>query len=115
MRPQTSAIFFGIVGFVLCYWLTPTRGDDQTLLKNGDIIRLRCRGHIEGKRWLDGGTERGTTALVSTYEGFSGTRWQVVTGADNSIYLKCLGDRKGATWLNGGTGNGTVGLADTTP
>ena len=73
MRSLTTAIFYGIVGFALFYWLATAHGDDQKLLKNGDIIRLRCGGHIEGPRWLDGRTEKATTALVGSFEGFTGT------------------------------------------
>ena len=45
---------------------------------NPNIIGLKCRGDIEGPRWLDGRTGNGTVGLAkSTEPPFTGTHWEV--------------------------------------
>ncbi len=43
-----------------------------------NIVGLKCLGHIEGPRWLDGRTHNGSVGLAKTTEPpFTGTKWQV--------------------------------------
>ncbi|MDQ3684729.1 MAG: hypothetical protein M3430_03900 [Acidobacteriota bacterium] len=45
---------------------------------NPNIVRLKCRGHAEGPRWLDGRTHDGTVWLApKTDPPFTGTKWEV--------------------------------------
>ena len=80
---------------------------------NGTVA-FRCRGVVEGPRWLDGRTKDGTVGLApNTYAPFTGTRWKVldVTGGVN---LKCLGAIAGPQFLDGDTTSGGVELANVT-
>jgi hypothetical protein len=91
---------------------TPVSVATKDLLKDGDVVALKCLGHIEGPRWLDGRTGNGTVGLAPQLGGaYTGTKWQVFKVGDNIFNLKCLGDREGPRWLDGRTGNGIVGLA----
>jgi predicted nucleic acid-binding Zn ribbon protein len=85
------------------------------LFQNGDQVYLKCMGHIDGPRWLDGRTANGTVGLAPTTKGgYTGTRWEVSIIGNNQISLKCMGHINGSRWLDGRTANGTVGLAPTT-
>jgi hypothetical protein len=79
------------------------------------IVVLKCLGHLDGNRWLDGRTLDGTVGLAPTTQGgYTGTKWQVVNVGRGVVALKCLGHLDGNRWLDGRTLDGTVGLAPTT-
>jgi len=88
------------------------------------IVFLLCLGTIKNENflWLDGRTQDGTVGLApsasggfyETGEGYTGTRWQVVTldpNVPDVVSLECLGAIEGPRWLDGRTQDGTVGLA----
>jgi len=102
-RPPTSTPFTSS---------TPTV---VSVLRDGDIVALKCLGDIEGPRWLDGRTGDGTVGLAPQLGGgYTGTKWRVTEVGNNVIALECLGHIEGSRWLDGRTGDGTVGLAPQT-
>jgi hypothetical protein len=83
--------------------------------KNGDIVSLKTLGQIEGPRWLDGITNKGTVGLaLAPEEGYAGTKWQLVDLGEGAYGLMCLGHVAGSRWLDGRSRDGTVGLASST-
>ena len=42
-----------------------------------EAIQLKCQGNVDGKRFLDGVTERGTVVLQQDPKGLSGTSWRI--------------------------------------
>lgn len=75
---------------------------------------LRCMGHVEGPRYLDGRTADATVGLApSTSPPFSGTRWELVTVGGTA--LRCLGAMPGDDrFLDAHTADGSVHLAPNT-
>ncbi|MFA6155634.1 hypothetical protein [Mesorhizobium sp.] len=81
-----------------------------------DVIGLRsslkCRGSVEGPRWLDGNTVTGTVALApKATSPYTGAAWIIHDLGDDRIAFECLGNVPGPKWLDGNTVDGTVGLA----
>ncbi|MDM8551194.1 PKD domain-containing protein [Desulfobacterales bacterium HSG2] len=93
--------------------------DTPTLFQADDsqFVYIKCLGHIEGARYLDGNTVEGTVNLVSSISdasGFTGTKWQMIDDGGDGILLKCLGHIEGPRYLNGRTVEGTVELVSET-
>jgi len=85
-----------------------------------NVISLKCLGHLDGNRYLDGVTyiellgitTDGTVKLSPNNVSWNnGTKWEVVNVGRNVISLKCWGHLDGNRWLDGATADGTVGLA----
>lgn len=73
---------------------------------------LKCLGHVDGPRYLDGRTHDGTVGLVpDLVKPFSGTRWRPHRVSEGIVAFRCQGDIEGNRWLDGNTGEGKVGLA----
>ena len=78
-------------------------------------VALKCLGHLNGPRFLDGRTNNGTVGLApSLTKAYSGTKSSFVRAAEGIVALKCLGLIEGPRWLDGRTHEGKVGLAPQT-
>jgi hypothetical protein len=58
---------------------TGTRWAMNELSSNGNttVVTLKCLGHIDGPKFLNGNTEHGSVDLADSTEGVSGTRWKM--------------------------------------
>ncbi len=82
------------------------------MLAPNDIVVLRCEGHIEGNRWLDGRTVEGAVGLAGSTEApLTGTWWRTHDAGDGTLFLETLGHLPGHRFLDGRTHDGSVGLA----
>jgi hypothetical protein len=81
-----------------------------------DVVALRCEGHLEGNRFLDGRTLDGSVGLVPNTDvpPFTGTWWQTIDAGGGDLFIQCLGHLAGNRFLDGRTLDGTVGLAPST-
>lgn len=80
------------------------------MLKIGSRITLKCLGHVDGPRFLDGRTADGTVGLApEANQDVSGAFWEV-RGEPNAVLLRCAGHIPGPRFLDGRTADGTVGL-----
>jgi hypothetical protein len=92
------------------------------MLVDGDVVILRCEGHLEGNRFLDGRTLDGTVGLApnTAVPPFTGTLWWTRSDTHGNFFLQCLGHvgqelaAKRFRFLDGRTRDGTVGLAPNT-
>lgn len=76
------------------------------------IVNLECRGHLEGRRWLDGRTHNETVGLADTTDyPFTGTRWEMTTLVGDIVMLRSCGHIEGSRYLDGRTVSAAVGLA----
>ena len=83
------------------------------MLSANDIVALRCEGHIEGNRFLDGRTHNDTIGLAPNTDvpPFTGTWWRTHDAGGGNIFIEGLGHVAGDRFLDGRTHDGTVGLA----
>lgn len=83
------------------------------MLRANDVVVLRCEGHIEGSRFLDGRTVEGAAGLAPSTDvpPFTGTWWRTHDAGGGDVFIECLGHLPGSRFLDGRTHNGSVGLA----
>lgn len=86
------------------------------MLFANDIVALRCQGHLEGNRFLDGRTVDGSAGLAPNIDvpPFTGTWWRTHDAGGGELFIECLGHLPGNRFLDGRTLDGTVGLAPNT-
>ncbi len=82
-------------------------------IQHNAVYQLKCLGHIEGDRWLDGKTTEGKVDLApSTESPYTGTSWRAVQQMNGVFAFYCMGAIDAPTrWLNGKTADGAVDLA----
>jgi hypothetical protein len=80
------------------------------MLFANDIVALRCEGHLEGNRFLDGRTPESAVGLVPNTEvpPFTGTWWRTHDAGGGDLFLECLGHLPGNRFLDGRTHDGSA-------
>jgi hypothetical protein len=83
------------------------------MLFANDVVALRCEGHLEGNRMLDGRTVEGAAGLAPNTDvpPFTGTWWRTRDAGGSGLFIECLGHLPGNRALDGRTHDGSVGLA----